>query len=50
MSAEFNLHALEPGEAPVSAEEFEEHGKKRDLRGLALKIIVALTLVFATMS
>ena len=48
MSAEFNLHALEPGEAPVSAEEFEEHGKKRELRGLALKIIVAPALVFST--
>jgi TRAP transporter 4TM/12TM fusion protein len=48
MSAEFNLHALEPGEAPVSAEEFEEHGKKRDLRGMALKTIVALALIFST--
>jgi TRAP transporter 4TM/12TM fusion protein len=46
--SEFNLHALEPGEAPVSAEEFEEHGKKRDLAGLALKIIVAIALVFST--
>jgi TRAP transporter 4TM/12TM fusion protein len=48
MSAEFNLHALEPGEAPVSAEEFEEHGKKRNLHGVALKIIVALALIFST--
>jgi TRAP transporter 4TM/12TM fusion protein len=46
--SEFNLHALEPGEAPASAEEFEEHGKKRDLSGLALKIIVALALIFST--
>jgi TRAP transporter 4TM/12TM fusion protein len=48
MAAEFNLHALEPGEAPVSAEEFEEHGKKRDLQGIALKIIVAIALIFST--
>ena len=46
--SEFNLHALEPGEAPVSAEEFEEHGKKRDLSGITLKIIVALALIFST--
>ncbi len=46
--SEFNLHAAVPGEAPASAEEFEEHGRKRDLGGMALKIIVAIALVFST--
>jgi len=44
--SEINLHAHAPGQA--SAEEFEEHGTKRQLTGLSMKIVVVIALLFST--
>jgi TRAP transporter 4TM/12TM fusion protein len=46
--SEPSLHTHVPEEAPVSSEEFHEHGVQRNLHGLALKILVALALAFSS--
>ena len=46
--AELDLHAHAPGAAPPSSEEFQEHGVQRKLGGVALRILVAVALMFSS--
>ncbi|MFC7516911.1 TRAP transporter permease [Herbaspirillum sp. GCM10030257] len=46
--AELDLHAHAPGAAPPSNDEFQEHGVQRKLGGVALRILVAVALMFSS--